>query len=163
MRHRDYTQSVAVDLVFAFIIAIAYVLNRWEYHLTSKIFVLSSLNVLFVFFATVVPREMGTYLYYFPLIIASSALFDPAEKLFRYFFVALPVTVLCLLFLFDFNIPGVYRFDSAVNVNAFFAVNAFSSAAITIICVDFMQRLNASSERELKQLAEDVKEKNIHL
>jgi signal transduction histidine kinase len=50
-----------------------------------------------------------------------------------------------------------------MNVNAFFAVNAFSSAVLTIICVNFMQSLNVSSERELKQLAEEVNGKNIHL
>src|SRR5690606_25020852 len=48
-------------------------------------------------------------------------------------------------------------------IEAFFAANVFSTAAIIIICVNFMQRLNVSSERELKQLAEEVHGKNINL
>jgi signal transduction histidine kinase len=106
---------------------------------------------------------VGIYLYYFPLIVASSALFDPGEKSLRYTFNAIPLILLSLLISFDFDVLNNFQFESPINVNAFFAVNAFSSAAITIICVNFMQKLNASSERELKDLAEEVNGKNIHL
>ncbi|MGC1244503.1 MAG: HAMP domain-containing sensor histidine kinase [Chryseosolibacter sp.] len=155
--------SVAVDLLFALIIAFAYLLNRWKYHRASKIFVLFSLNILFIFFASVLPRDIGTYLYYFPLMVASSALFDSGEKRFRYFFVALPVVLLSFLIVSDFDVLRQFQFEPPMNVNAFFAVNAFSSAAITILLVNFMQRLNVSSERELKQLAEEVNGKNVRL
>jgi signal transduction histidine kinase len=156
-------ESVAVDLLFAFTIALAYLLNRWHYHRTAKIFVLFVLNLLFIFFATVLPRDVGVYLYYFPLIVASSALFDPAEKFFRYLFNALPLTLLSLLVFYDFDVFRTLQFESPMNVNVFFAINAFSSAAVTIICVNFMQTLNASSERELTELADEVHAKNIHL
>ena len=156
-------ESVAVDFLFGAIIAFAYQLNRWKYHRTSKIFVLFALNVLFVFFASVLPQGVGIYLYYFPLIVASSALFDAGEKLLRYFFNALPLVSLGALIFFEFDVLPGFHFESPMNLNAFFAVNAFSSAAITIICVNFMQKLNVSSERELKQLAEEVNAKNVHL
>lgn len=156
-------ESVAVDLLFVLIIGFAYLLNRWRYHRISKIFVLFTLNLLFIFFASVLPREVGTYLYYFPLIVASSALFDPAEKHYRYFFLALPMILLGFLVFAEFNVLRDFRFEPPVNVSIFFAVNAFSSAAITIICVNFMQKLNAHSERELKELAEEVHGKNLHL
>src|SRR5687768_16800016 len=72
-------ESATVDLLFALIIGVALQLNRWKYHRTSKLFVLFALNILFLFFASVVPQGVGTYLYYFPLIIVSSALFDSDE------------------------------------------------------------------------------------
>lgn len=156
-------ESATVGLLFALVIGVALQLNRWKYHRTSKIFVLFALNILFLLFASVVPQGVGTYLYYFPLIVVSSALFDSDEKLFRYFFNGFPLVLLSVLMFFEFDVlPGV-EFESPPNVSAFFAVNAFSSAAITIICVNFMQKLNVSSERELKQLAEEVNAKNIHL
>ena len=155
--------SVAVDLLFALIIGFAYQLNRWKFHRSSKIFVLCSLNLLFIFFASVLPRDIGTYLYYFPLMVAASALFDSNEKKFRYFFVTLPVVFLSFLIVFDFDVLHQFQFEPPENVNAFFAVNAFSSAAITILLVNFMQKLNVSSERELKQLAEEVNGKNVRL
>ena len=156
-------ESVAVDFLFTVIIGFAYLLNRWRYHRISKVFVLLALNLLFIFFASVLPPDVGVYLYYFPLLVASSALFDSIERSFRYFFIALPLSLLGLLIWFDFDLfPGI-QFESPMNVDAYFVVNAFSSAAITVICVNFMQRLNASSEKELKELAEEVKGKNIHL
>lgn len=155
--------SVIIDLLFAVIVGFAWLLNSWKYHRTSKIFVLFALNLLFAFFASVLPREIGTYLYYFPLIVAASALFDSEEKIYRYAFNALPVLLLGLLFFSDFDVIKAIQFESPANANAFFVVNAFSSAAITVICVNFMQKLNASSERELKQLAEELNGKNINL
>ena len=156
-------ESVAVDLLFTFIIGLAYLLNRLRYHRTSKIFVLFTLNVMFVLFASVLPKDVGIYLYYFPLLVGSSALFDSAEKIFRYFFIAFPLILLTFLVFTDFDLlPGI-QFESPMNADAFFAVNAFSSAAVTVICVNFMQKLNASSERELKELADEVHGKNIHL
>lgn len=156
-------QSVAVDLLFALIIGFAYLLNRWRYHRASKIFVLFSLNLLFVAFASVLPKDVGIYLYYFPLIVASSALFDSVERNYRYFFNLFPLMLLGILIFYGGDMPSEYQFESPMNVNAFFAMNAFSSAAITIVCVSFMQELNAHSERELKELAEEVNGKNVHL
>lgn len=156
-------ESVAVDLLLAAIIGTAWLLNRWKYHRTSKIFVLLCLNLLFLFFTSVLPKGVGTYLYYFPLLVASSALFDSAEKYYRYAFNAMPLMMLSLLIFSDFDPLHWIKFESPMDVNAFFAVNAFSSAAITVICVNFMQKLNVFSERELKQLAEEVKGKNINL
>lgn len=156
-------ESAVVDMVFIAIIGFAWLLNHWRYHRTSKIFVLSCLNLLFIFFASVLPKDVGTYLYYFPLIVASSALFDSHEKIYRYGFNALPLVLLSLLVFSDFDLLDSIQFASPMNINAFFAVNAFSSAAITVICVNFMQKLHASSERELKQLAEEINAKNINL
>ena len=155
--------SAVIDALFGLIIFFAYMLSRWKYHKASKIFVLLTLNILFIFFVSVLPRDIGTYLYYFPLIVASSALFEASEKSLRYFFNALPIGLLVLLILTDFDVLKGVQFPGPDNENVFFAVNAFSSAGITIICVNFMQTLNVSSERELKQLAEEVNAKNIHL
>jgi len=155
--------SMAVDFLFGLIIGFAYLLNRWKFHTTSKIFVLFSLNILSILFASVLPKGVGIYLYYFPLMVTSSALFDSSERTYRYFFITLPVVLLSLLFLFDFDVLRSVQFESPLHPDAFFAVNAFSSAAITIICVNFMQKLNTSSERELKELAEEVKGQNSHL
>lgn len=155
--------SVIVDLAFVFTILLAYILNRQGHHKTSKIFVLLSLNCLIAFFIGVLPDDVGTHLYYFPLIVASSALFESSEKLLRYFFNALPIALLTTLVLTDFEVfPGL-AFENTLHEQVMFAINAFSAAAITIICVNFMQRLNVSSERELKELAEEVHGKNIRL
>lgn len=156
-------ESVVVDIILMLILAFAWLLNHWKYHLGAKLFVLSFLNLLFAFYTSVLPKEVGTYLYYFPLIVTSSAFFDSREKKFRYTFNAVPLILLGMLLTFDFDIIPSVEFQSPVTATAFFTANVFSSAVITIICVNFMQKLNVSSEHELKQLAEEVNGKNIHL
>lgn len=156
-------ESVAVDAAFGIIIAFTYLLNRKGNHRLSKIFVLATFNIMFALFVSVLPTGVGIYLYYFPLIIAASALFETSEKIWRYIFNAVPVLLLILLVANDFDLlPGI-GFESPLHVDFYFAVNAFSSAAITTVCVGFMQRLNVISERELMQLAEEVRAKNEHL
>jgi len=156
-------ESFLVDIILVVILAFSWLLNRWKYHLISKVFVLSLINLVFVFYMSVLPKEVGIYLYYFPLIVTASAFFDSKEKKFRYMFNAVPLILLGLLLAFDFDLLPSLQFESPADANAFFAANIFSSAIITIICVNFMQKLNVSSERELKQLAEEVNGKNIHL
>lgn len=156
-------ESCLVDVILLIILGFAWLLNRWKYHLASKVFVLSLLNLLFVFYTSVLPKNVGTYLYYFPLIVTASAFFDSKEKKFRYTFNALPLILLGLLVSFDFDLIPSMEFESPADASAFFTANVFSSAVITIICVNFMQKLNVSSEKELKQLAEEVNGKNIHL
>jgi signal transduction histidine kinase len=156
-------ESVAFDFLLGLVMGFAYMLNTWLYHRTAKVFVLFTLNILFIFSSSVLPKGIGTYLYYFPLIVASSAFFDSDEKYLRLFFIAMPLALLGFLLLYNFDVLSGIEFESPMNERAFFAVNAFSSAAITIICVNFMQTLNVSSELELIQLAEEVKGKNVHL
>jgi hypothetical protein len=159
----DLYDSVVINILSGLIVGFAYLLNHWKHHRTSKVFVLFSLNFLCLFHASVLPQQVGVYLYFFPLVVASSALFDSGERGLRYFFVALPMALLFALVLSDFNILADFSFKTPVNEDAFFAVNAFSSAILTILLVNFMQKLNGSSERELKELAEEVNGKNIRL
>lgn len=156
-------ESAAVDFLFAGILFIAYLLNHRGHHLSSKVFLLSVLNVLFAFFISVLPVEIGVYLYYFPLIVGSSVLFESSQKWLRYLFNAVPLALLSLLIAMDFDLLPSIQFESPSNSSAFFAVNSFSAAIVTIILVNFMQRLNVSSESELIQLAEVVHGKNVRL
>ncbi len=156
-------ESVLIDGLFALVIVLAWVLNWQKRDRAAKVFLLTALNLLFIFFGSVLPQEVGIYLYYFPLIVGSSTLFESHEKNLRYLFTGLPLALLSCLVFFDFDVLKNVQFQGPINTTAFFAVNAFSSAAITIVCVNFMQKLNISSERELQGLADEIKGKNIHL
>src|SRR5690606_33202524 len=145
-------ESVLVDAAFAAVIAFTYFLNLRGYHKTAKIFALSTLNALFVFFVSVLPPAVGIFLYFFPLMIASATLFEASEKVLRHIFSSLPLVSMMLLVFLDFDaLPG-FSFESPVSVEAFLAVNVFSTAVITIICVNFMLDLKVASERALQQL-----------
>jgi signal transduction histidine kinase len=121
------------------------------------------MNLAFVLYARIVPKEAGIFLYYFPLMAASSALFGPAEKKLRYTFIALPFVLLLLLFAPDFSFWEGHPDHSAADTKLFFVINSISSGIIMIMCIDFMQKLNEASENQLQQLAIEVKAKNEDL
>jgi signal transduction histidine kinase len=158
-------QSVIFDCGIVLIIAGCYLLNHYKFHRSSKIIALVSMNLAFLIYASVVPKAVGIYLFYFPLVAISSAFFENNEKMLRYFFIGLPFLLLLVLFFSDFKILGDVRLQGSydVNVKAFFVTNAISSAIIMVVCIDFMLKLNESSERELHDLAEEVKAKNHDL
>lgn len=156
-------QSAIFDLVIALCIFISYLLNRMHYHRLAKYSGLLVLNAMLLIYASVVPKEIGVYLFYFPLMVVSFALFGEEERALRYPYVILPFTLLIVLFLTDFNILGDFKFDSPPGTKMFFLINIISSAFIMILAINFMQNLNHAAEKELEALAEEVNVKNTEL
>jgi signal transduction histidine kinase len=156
-------QSAVFDLVMGLVILVCYVLNRRRFYQTSIVVGLFILNAAFVVYASVVPKEVGIYLYFFPLMAASSALFGPTHKKERYFFMGLPFFFLLVLFSTNFHLLGTYSFPAAGTTQVFFLINGVSSGIIMIMCIDFMLKLNEASENQLQRLAEEVKAKNEDL
>src|SRR5436190_12154695 len=77
---QQHYKSVLFDGAIATIIFSCYLLNLFKFHRFAKITGLLSLNIAFVIYASVVPKEVGIYLFYFPLVAASSAFFNDHEK-----------------------------------------------------------------------------------
>jgi signal transduction histidine kinase len=156
-------QSAIFDLIISLSIFICYLLNRLKYHRIAKFSGLVVLNAVLLIYASVVPKEVGVYLFYFPLMVVSFALFGDDEKKFRYPFIFLPFLLLITLFVTDFNILGEFKFDSPPGTKLFFLINIISCGFIMILSVSFMQKLNEAAERDLQLLAEEVNLKNDEL
>jgi signal transduction histidine kinase len=159
----DGYESTIIDLLIAFLLVTCYLFNKLGRFEMGRNIVLSSMNVGFVFYASVIEREIGVFLYYFPLMAASATLFGPKEKLMRYGFIILSFCCLFILFWTDFNVLGLPPFPNAHDPKIFLYLNIFSSASVTILCINFMLRLNETAENSLQKLAEEVKAKNEDL
>ena len=73
-------QSAIFDLIISLAIFICYIANRLHYHSVAKFAGLMVLNTVLLIYASVVPKEIGVYLFYFPLMAVSFALFGEEEK-----------------------------------------------------------------------------------
>ncbi|MBT1698936.1 HAMP domain-containing histidine kinase [Fulvivirgaceae bacterium PWU4] len=160
---QELYQSAVFDLVIAAMIFCCYLLNRLGFYQPATFIGLFLINVAIGLYSSVVPREVGVYLYYFPLMAISSALFGPAQRSKRYFFMMMPFLFLVLLFLTDFQVLGNYSFPAEGTTKLFFLINSLSSGFILVMCINFMLKLNATSEQQLQQLAEEVNAKNDDL
>jgi signal transduction histidine kinase len=138
-------------------------LNRNGYSRAAKVIGLLIVNLAFIFYTSVLPKEVGIYLYYFPLIAVASVVFESTEKKLRYFFILLPFASLVLLFSMNFQVFGDYRMVETSYTWLFFAVNSISSGIIMILCINFMLSLNEETEKELHQLALLITGKNLDL
>ena len=155
-------EATMFDALITIVLFSCYLLHRRGYRNTARIIGLSFLNFCFVIYACLVPAEVGIYLFYFPLMGISMAIFDPAERVMRIFFVLLSGTLLISLFVSDFNLFGSYEIV-ATNVHTFYIINLISSAFILVMSIRIILKLNEESERRLHLLAEEIRVKNINL
>jgi signal transduction histidine kinase len=157
-------QSTLFDVCITLVLFLCHIINRLKFHFAAKIIGLLFMNLAFVVFASLVPKELGVFMYYFPLMGISTAVFDAKEKVYRYFFIALPFLLLTLLLATDFKVLGDAAFYTTRPASNFlFVANIISSGIILIVCIDFMRRLNETSENKLQQLAIEIKGKNDDL
>jgi signal transduction histidine kinase len=159
----DGYESTIIDLCIAILLFGCYLFNRNRKYAVGRNILLLSMNIGFVFYASVVDREVGVFLYYFPLMAASATLYGPKEKLLRYSFIILSFACLGILFATDFNVLGVPPFPNSQDPKIFLYLNIFSTSTVTILCINFMLQLNETSENSLQKLAAEVKAKNEDL
>lgn len=151
-----------VDILIAIVLAFSFWLHRRRNENKARIIGLTFLNVCFAVYACILPSETGIYLYYFPLIAISMAIFGKTERIMRAFFVLFSVGLLLSLFLSDFNLIGPLEL-AVPNVEVFFLINLISSVSILIVSINFILTINEESEERLHILAEEVKSKNVDL
>ena len=155
-------EAPVIDMLITIVLFSCYLLHRKGYRNTSRILALSFLNVCLAVYACMLSPEIGVYLFFFPLMAVSTAIFEPNEKALRLSFVLLPAFCAILLFATDFNFIGSYEIV-APNVEKFFMINLVSSGVLLVMSVAFMNGVNEESERRLRILAEQVKIKNTNL
>ena len=155
-------EAPIIDLSISAFVFACYWIHRKGFRTLARVMTLSFLNIAFAVYASVMPQEVGVYLFYFPLMGISLAIFGNAERVPRLLFGILSGVLLISLFLSDFNLIGPYQIESA-NENIYFLINLFFSAFILVVCMNFILIVNEESEKRLHILAEEVKIKNTDL
>ncbi len=149
----DLYLGVSITSPFYFLLmgfaAMAFFLNRAGYYAFSKnVLLYSALAILYVF-GTSEPIEYGNYLSFFPLILASFALFG--YKHIRYAIVFSGISILSFLLMFydDIKIiPLEPLGGEAIHYNLL--IHFLVSLGATVILILFFIRLNFTIENYLK-------------
>lgn len=155
-------EAPVFDLLISVICFTGYLIHRRGHQTIAAVIVLGFLNISFTVYACLVPKEVGIYFFYFPLITISQALFSNTEKLLRLAFVAFSGGLVILLFVTDFDLIGPYSIH-APHVEMFFVINLLSSMFMVVMCIAFILRVNSESERRLHLLADEIRVKNENL
>jgi signal transduction histidine kinase len=151
-----------MDLTMAAGVFVCHLLNERGKYKLAKISLLAFLNLFFFVYASLVPKDLGIYFYYFPWVGLAAVVFENKENPQRLFFICLSVLFIILLFVTDFNPFGPFEF-AAVYVGQSFIINLVSSMAVLVFFIVFMVSMNEYSEKKLESLAEEIRIKNGHL
>ena len=127
---------------------IAFLLNRKGKYETAKIVLLfASLLIIFLFSITE-SRDSGNYFNYFPLAIASFALFGFKEIKKAITFAAITIAVFTISHFYEFDfIPQREFADQASEIN--FVFHFYVAVVSTMLIILFLIRLNHSIETNL--------------
>ena len=155
-------EAPVIDMMITVVLFLCYGLHRKGYRNLSRILGLSFLNTCLAVYACLLPPGVGVYLFFFPLMTVSMAIFEPKEKVLRFSFVLLSGMFAVLLFASDFNFIGSYEIVMP-NSEKFFMINLVSSGVLLVMSVGFTLRVNEESERRLRILAKEVEVKNANL
>src|SRR5690606_6745344 len=137
-------------------------INERGHHKTAKIFNLTYLNIFFFVYSSLVPVELGIYLYYFSLVALAAVVFEVDENAYKIFFIILSVLLLVTLFVTGFDAFGADEFQ-AEDMERSFIINMVSGLAVLSFFIIFMSNMNEQSERMLYDLADEIKKKTIDL
>ena len=146
---------------------IAYFLNENGKHRAAKHVFLFSINILLFLLNTVVPKESGSYFFFFPLMAATFIFYGYSDEFKRYLYLGFTASLFILLTIFDFNIFGIMvQMDTRHD----FFTNLISSLVLMAMTISFLINLNKRTESHLlknqkamNELMKDLNDKNIHL
>lgn len=158
-----------IDIGFASVLFLGYYLNhKGKYHFATILIFLSSNFILFGF-ASIVPRGVGIFLLYFPLIAFSFISYDYQHRHFSIGFTILSIILNGVLIITDYQPFGNINLQPT-DPTPSFAINMFFSIVLLGMGINFLIRLNhkweqvlLKNQRETKRLSEEITKQNTSL
>ena len=164
-----YPFVMALDLLIAFVLILGYFLNEHRHHKLAKMMVLIMSNILLFSFAAVVPKGVGIYLLFYPLVAFSFIAIDYSQRKLSYGLAILSITLNIILLITDFQPYGSINLQPT-DPTPSFAINLLISIVLLSLGINFLLALNNTAEQKLiknqkhtERLANEINEKNLSL
>jgi signal transduction histidine kinase len=151
-----------LDFTMTVFVFMSYLINEAGWHLTAKVLLLTFLNIFFFFYALITPRETGIFVFYFPWVAVAALIFSNEERFWRIFFITLSIALLLVLFISDFGLLSNLKLTNIEPVRAF-VFNVVTCILATAIFIFFMIHLSEESEKKLRILTSEIRQKNAEL
>ena len=155
--------GVGIDsTLFAFLVII-YFMNEKGSHLPAKILFLSFLNIFLFLYASILPKEVGTYFFYFPIVAITSLIFESKHRLIRNVFITIPVLFVLILELSNYQLFGYINIQEGIEDNYSFKINIVVSMVVTIVAIFQMMTINRDIDDRRIKIAKELEQKNDDL
>lgn len=142
---------------------ISFFLNRSGRYTAAKYLILLSTLMIVIMFSISEPKDSGNYFNFFPLVMASFALFG-YDKIYKGVIFSL-ISIAAFLFIYNFDIAILpERVTSAETASVNFIIHFVTSLIATILIIIFLTKLNQTIEsnlinkdKNLLKMTEDLK------
>jgi len=155
--------GVLMDCIILLIVASTYLLNLKGKHLLAKVLFILTLNVIAFIYANIVPKETGTYFYFFPVIGMASLIFDNKNPLLKNTLIILPIVCVFILELTNYQAFGAINIQEGIDDPYSFPINLFISIILTSLGILQMMVINRKIDVKRLQITDELKHRNTDL
>jgi len=167
--YEGYPLIMAIDLAIALLLIFGYLLNEHGKHLFSKMLIIITSNFILFSFAAVIPKGVGIYLLFYPLVAFSFIALDFKYRKFSYGLAGLSLMLNGVLVYTTFQPYGSINLQPS-DPTFSFALNLLISIAMLSLGIDFLLNITNTAEEKLienqkhtENLALEINEKNRSL
>lgn len=152
--------AMAMDAVMLLIFLIAYVLNEKRKHLLAKfIFIFFGTGFIFIY-AAIVPKSVGAYLVFFPMIAILFLVFNNEEKQYKYLAIVFVMSLLMILEITNYQPFGQINVTEGKSEASSFYINMLTSFIVLIYSMYHMDKLNKDIDQMRQKTLFELEEKN---
>lgn len=159
---RNYN-SLIIELILLIINIGIYAINEKGYHRLAKRSLLVFLNLIVFGFSNVVPHDLGTYYFFFPIITIPAIIFNRKERVLQYVFMIVPIVLILLLKISNFQFFGSININEGIVDRSSETINLFASMLILCLSLVYMFKSNDDVEDMRNSIAEKLDRKNKKL
>ncbi len=157
---------MAMDLLIAFILFLGFYINYSGKPIAAKLLVFIFINIALFLFASIVPKGIGIYILFFPLIIFYFISYDYENRIYAIAFTIFSVIINVILLVTDFQPLGPINMQPS-DPSTPFLINFLLSIILISLGINFMIKLNHIGEElllkkqeETESLSKELQDKN---
>ncbi|MFQ3212580.1 MAG: signal transduction histidine kinase [Marivirga sp.] len=156
-------ETVIIDLIIVSIFLLVYIINERGRHLRAKVlFVFLSPTSMFIY-ASLLPKESGVYLIFFPIIMIIFLVFDKRDKPYQIIALVYTVLLLFILELTAYQPFGINPVFETVSSGTSYIINLFIALFIIIFSLFSMENVNNEIENKRQEALVNLNKKNEEL
>jgi len=155
--------AVGLDLIIVFIFIATFLINESGRNLLAK-FIFIVLGPAFIFcYASVIPKTIGLYLIFFPIIAVIFLIFKNEERRYKYYSMIYVVSLLLILELTAYQPFGELNWTEGKSEPSSFYVNMFISVFGMVFSMYNIDVINTLIDKKRQETLLELKQKNNEL
>jgi signal transduction histidine kinase len=155
--------AVAFDFIIVIIFIITFLFNEKKRHLIAKfIFIVMGTGFIFIY-ASVIPKSIGAYLVFFPILALIFLIFNNEERRYKYYSVAYVLVLLFILELTAYQPFGDINITGGKSEATSFYVNMLISIFAMVFSMYNMDVINKVIDQNRLETLKELEQKNKEL